>query len=81
MGFVVTDGNRFLDDLHRRDIDPEAEAAIAEVLRQRPLYWEETKSLRDALGLSNLDISAMIVKNGWHWRTEPYMITIPDHPC
>ncbi|MEU6039065.1 hypothetical protein ABZ801_27020 [Actinomadura sp. NPDC047616] len=55
------------------------ENALAAILRKRPVTWETILTLRENHQIGNLDIAALVLRHGWHWRKhKPYRITLPD---
>ncbi|MCG5220583.1 TnsA endonuclease N-terminal domain-containing protein [Streptosporangium soli] len=75
-GHVVTDGVRHMRQLESRIVDPTTMKRLTSALIERDLYWPDILRLRKNGPLTNSDIAAAVIQQGWDFQLGPYYLSM-----
>lgn len=74
-GLLATDGYRTRRLLEHREVDPRLDTALSLALADgQELSWPQVRAAADALPLGTLDLSALILRQEWEWRSRPFRL-------
>lgn len=74
-GLLATDGYRTRRLLEHREVDPRLDAALSLALAAgQELSWPQVRAATGPLPLGALDVSALVLRREWEWRSRPFRL-------
>ncbi|MFJ9365408.1 TnsA endonuclease N-terminal domain-containing protein [Nocardia sp. NPDC101769] len=71
---IWTEGSIGIAELRSRPVDPVAEQQLSQLLAQRPARWGDIVQIQEQTGLTNLDLSTLVLRHGWRLDRTPFQL-------
>ncbi|MGV9678211.1 TnsA endonuclease N-terminal domain-containing protein [Nocardia sp. NPDC003482] len=75
-GLLGTEGRHAIGDLQSRPVDASVESALRDWLGSRVVGWPRCREFMREQGIGWVDVAAVILRKGWHWRTQPFQLSV-----